>query len=246
MDMASSLPRSLEKIAYYEAAQAYLRSLPQEHFMESVSQANQRKISVFCLGVVAEDRPDVQVFNELLVQFRRPGGKIGQVVPDNMVIVCSEAIRAETSYDVPHQPVGPYLVLEYVSRNNKRKDYEDSFDKYERELKVPYYLIFYPDDQELTLYRLSRGRYVSVKPNKHGRLEIPKLELEVAILDGWVRFWYKGQLIPLPADLLRELAETREELKATREQLDEAKRRAAQAEEENARLRAELERLRKP
>jgi Uma2 family endonuclease len=243
--MASSLPRSLEKIAYYEAAQAYLRSLPLEHFMESVSQANQRKITVFCLGVVSKHDPKVQVFNELLVQFRGRDGSIRQVVPDNMVVVHPEPIRAETSYDMPHQPVGPYLVLEYVSRNNKRKDYEDSFDKYERDLKVLYYLTFYPDDQELTLYRRNRTRYVSVKPNKDCRLAIPELKIEVAILEGWVRFWYCGRLIGLPADLLRELEETRAELRETREQLDEAKRRADHAEQENARLRAELERLRK-
>ncbi len=206
--MRSSLPISLEKIAYYEAAQAYLRGLPPEHFMESVSQASQRKISVVCLGLVAEKRPGFQVFNELLVQFARPGGKIGQVVPDNMVVVHAEKICAEGSYDVPHQPVKPFWVLEYVSRNNKRKDYEENFDKYERELKVPYYLTFYPDDEELTLYRLRRSRYVSVKPNKNGRLAIPELDLEVAILDGWVRFWYQGELIPLAEDLLHELEKT--------------------------------------
>jgi hypothetical protein len=65
------------------------------------------------------------------------------------------------------------------------------------------------------------------------------LNIEVAIQDGWVRFWYQGKLIPLPADLLHELAETREQLRATREQLDEAK-------QEIARLRAELEQFRKP
>ena len=44
-------------------------------------------------------------------------------------------------------------MLEYVSKSSRRKDYDDNFDKYERDLKVPYYLTFYPDDQELTLYR---------------------------------------------------------------------------------------------
>src|SRR5262249_23491721 len=83
------------------------------------------------------------------------------------------------------------MVLEYVSKNNKRKDYEDNFRKYERELKVPYYLLFYPDNEELTLFHRRGSKYVSVKPNAAGRLAIPELELEVALLDGWVRFWFR-------------------------------------------------------
>ena len=78
-------------------------------------------------------------------------------------------------------------MLEYVSKNSKRKDYEDSFKKYERELKVPYYLMFYPDNQEMTLYHHNGRRYVSVKPDEHGRCALPELELEMGILEGWVR-----------------------------------------------------------
>jgi hypothetical protein len=47
-------------------------------------------------------RPDVQIFNELLVQFRIRGRhRPAQVVPDNMVVVCEEPIQAVGSYDVP-------------------------------------------------------------------------------------------------------------------------------------------------
>jgi Uma2 family endonuclease len=251
--MASSRPLALEKIAYFEAAQAYLRSLPLEHFMESVRQSNQRKVSTVSLGLIAQKRPALQVFGELLVQY--PGGRdtIRQVVPDNMVVVHPEPIQADGSYDVPHQPVGPFWVLEYVSRSNKRKDYETNFVKYERELKVPYYLIFYPDDQELSLYRRGARKYVSVKPNARERLDVPELEIEVALLDGWVRFWYQGELVPLPEDLQRDLEEMRRQLGTTRGQLDEARKELGaargqldEAQQEIARLRAELDRLRKP
>jgi Uma2 family endonuclease len=101
------------------------------------------------------------VFNELLVQYPLPRRKRpGQVVPDDMVVICAKPIEAEGSYDVPLQPVGPHLVLEYVSRSNRRKDYDDNMRKYEHELKVPYYLLFAPDVQELTLYRHTGARYV--------------------------------------------------------------------------------------
>jgi Uma2 family endonuclease len=235
--MASKLPVGLLRYAYAKAADDYLRSLPLEHFMESTPQATQRKITLESFDLVHARRVDVQIFNELLVQFpirgrRRPA----QVVPDNMVVVWDGAIEAVGSYDVPLQPVRPFWVFEYVSPSNKRKDYEDSLEKYER-LKVPYYLVFYPDSQDLTLFHHQGEKYVSKKPNRRGRLAIPELDMEVALLDGWVRYWYQGELLLLPADLQRDLDETRRQLGAERQG-------RLAAEQEIARLRAEIEQLR--
>ncbi len=232
--MPTEVPRSHIEMRYYRAAQEYLRSLPLEHFMEATPQATQRAITLASLALVHALWAAFQVFNELLVQYPLRGKKKpGQVVPDNMVVVSDEPIQAEGSYDVPLQPLGPFWVLEYVSKSSERKDYDDNMVKYERHLKVPYYLVFYPDNQELTLYRHNKRRYVTVRPNEHGRYPIPPLEMEVALLDGWVRFWFRGELLPLPGDLLKER--------------DEERRRRVAAEAEVARLRAELESLgRKP
>src|SRR5262249_1057739 len=147
----------------------------------------------------------------------RRGGKIRQVVPDNMVVVFAEPIKANGSYDMPLQPVKPFWMLEYVSKHNERKDYEDSFQKYERDLKVPYFLLFYPEIQDLTLYRHTGRRYSSVKANDAERFAIRELDLEMAILDGWVRFWLHGKLLPLPGDLLRELDQMKQELEQVRQ-----------------------------
>src|SRR5215472_4741034 len=103
--MSTNVPRALQEIAYEREAQAYLRSLPLEHFMEAIPQASQRKITLESLDLVKSRRSDVQVFNELLVQYPRRGQrKPGQVVPDNMVVVCDQPIDANGSYDVPLQP----------------------------------------------------------------------------------------------------------------------------------------------
>jgi Uma2 family endonuclease len=238
---APNLPRALVEIAYAEAAREYLRSLPLEHFMEATAQGKQREITLESLALVKARRPEVQVFNELLVQYPRRGRKKpGQIVPDNLVVVCEQPIKAEGSYDVPLQPVGPFWVLEYVSKYNKRKDYEDSFERYERELKVPYYLIFYPDNQDLSLYQLTRGKYVSVKPNRNERCPIRELGLEVALHEGWVRYWYEGELLPLPADLQRELDAARREAEEQRRRAEQAEQRAQAAEREVEALRAQL------
>jgi Uma2 family endonuclease len=253
--MARRKPRILEKFEFEEAAQAYLRSLPLEHFMESVPQAHQRKITVASLDLVHARRPDVQVFNELLVQYRFGDPPVlRQVVPDNMVVVHPEPIEATSSFNLPLQPVKPVWMLEYVSNNNKRKDYEDSFQKYEQELKIPFYLIYYPDNEELSLYHLRRGRYRSVLANEQRRHPIEELGVEVAVLDGWVRYWSEGELLPLPAELQDQLDETRKLLDQERRRATAAQRRADKAErraeqehlarlqleQEVARLRAQL------
>lgn len=233
--MATTKPRPIIALAYEEAAQEYLRSLPLEHFMEATPQATQRKITLESLDLLSARRPDVHVFNELLVQYPRPRQRRpGQVVPDNMVVVSDQPIEAETSFNLPLEPAKPFWVLEYVSKHNKRKDYEKSFDQYERELKVPYYLVFYPEAEDLTLYHLRGKKYVTVKPNKHGRYQIPSLEIEMKILDGWVRFWYQARLLPLPAELQRDLD-------AANHRANEADRRANEADNRAAELQRRLE-----
>jgi Uma2 family endonuclease len=251
--MPTERPRALIEINYYHAALEYSRKLPLEQIMEATSQATQRKITLESLDLVAARRPDVHVFNELLVQYPLPRRKRpGQVVPDNMVVLHERPIKAEGSYDVPLQPVGPFWVLEYASKNNERKDYDDNMVKYETLLKVPYYLLFHPEHQELTLYHHTGEKYVSVKPNETGRLPLPELELELALLDGWVRFWFRGELLPLPADLQRQRDQARRERDETRHERDqalherdEAQNQLQATEAENARLRAEIEQLRR-
>ena len=244
--MPTKVPRHLLYLKFYEAEQAYLRSLPLEHFMEATPQAKQREITLESLALVTAQRTDVHVFNELLVQYERKGEKrFGQVVPDNMVVIHDGPIKAEGSYNLPLQPAEPFMMLEYVSNHNKRKDYDDNMDKYERQLKVPYYMLFQPDVQELTLYRHNRRKYVSVKPNEEERHPIPELDLEVALLDGWVRFWFRGELLPLPGELAQSARPGTPPHADTYSDARYARRRADAAEEEVARLRAEMERLRR-
>jgi hypothetical protein len=169
-----------------------------------------------------------------------------------MVVIHDGPIKAEGSYDVPLQPERPFWMLEYVSNSNKRKDYEENMVKYERELKVPYYLLFYPDNEELTLYRHTGRRYSSVKPGADGRLLLPQLDLSMAVLNRWVRFWYRDVLLPLPADLQKALDDVklqRDEFERERDefqrQRDEERRMRQSAEDEIARLRGELEHLRR-
>jgi Uma2 family endonuclease len=237
--MATDISNEQLRRFYEKAAQEYLRSLPLEHFMEATPHATQRKITLESLDLVAARRPDFHLFNELLVQYPIRGQrKPRQVVPDNMVVLYEGELSPEGSYDLPLQPAKPFWVLEYVSKSSKRKDYQDNRQHYEKRLKVPYYLPFDPETQVLTLFHHNGRQYVRVEPNQHGRLALPELDLEVGLLDGWVRFWYQGELLPLPADLQRQFTETQRQL-AAEQQARQA------AETELARLRAEIEELKR-
>src|SRR5690348_8926941 len=107
--MASSKPRILLSLEYDRYAREYQSRLPLEHYMEATGQSVQREITLESLAVLRARRPDVQVFNELLVQYpfareKRPH----QVVPDNMVVLHDGPIKARGSFNLPEQPVGPF------------------------------------------------------------------------------------------------------------------------------------------
>jgi Uma2 family endonuclease len=243
--MSSAMTRAQLEIRYDESARAYLASLPLEHHMEAPPQATQRKITLESFDVLRLDRPDVHCFNELLVQY--PYGQMeetGKVVPDNMIVLHDGPLEMGNSFAVELQPVGPLLVLEYVSKGSERKDYEESFRKYEHELKVPYYLLFYPETQDLSLFRRGKSRYVSVKPNAAGRLAIRELELEIALLDGWARYWFRGELLDLPADLKRSLVEAKEEARRAKEEARRAKEETRRANAETRQARTDIDQLR--
>src|SRR6266436_1166430 len=123
--MPTTMPKVLLESRYTFEAQEYLRKLPLEHFMESTPRATQRKITLKSLDLVAARRPDFHVFNELLVQYPLPRRKkLGQVVPDNMVVIHNGPLRAKGSFDLPLEPARPFWMLEYVSASNRRKDYQ--------------------------------------------------------------------------------------------------------------------------
>lgn len=250
--MRANLPRAILEVHYEAAAEEYLRKLKPENHMEAPPQATQREITLASLALVHERRPEVQFFNELLVQY--PVGnrkKPGQVVPDNMIVVHPQPLRVPGHYSLALQPARPYWVMEYVSNSSKRKDYGASMKKYEADLKVPFYLLFYPDDQELSLFRHDGTRYATVLPDEAGLHAVPELEMAVSLTDGWARYWFRGEMLPLPGELLRSLDRANRETARQRQRADEAERARQEADaarlamaDQLARLQTELQALR--
>ncbi len=83
-----------------------------------------------------------------------------------------------------------------------------------------------------------------MKLDDQGQRSIPELEMGVALLDGWVRYWFRRELLPLPADLQNALDEAVRQRDEARRQLEAERQALTAAEQEVARLRAELARLR--
>lgn len=195
---------------YERAARKYCRSLPLEHFMEALPQGKQREITLESLAVLRARRPEVQVFNETLVQYFFKG-KLRQVVPDNMVRLSQDEPTTTGSFNVELEGAQPLLVVEYVSIETLRKDYKGSFAKYESELKVPYCLMYYPDRIDLRFWHHTGEAYEPPPTDAEGRYSIPELELKLGLHDGWVRYWHRGELLPLPGDLLGQVEQERQQ-----------------------------------
>ncbi|MGL6094519.1 MAG: Uma2 family endonuclease, partial [Fimbriiglobus sp.] len=212
----------VDEVFYNDEARKYCASLPLEHFMESTPTGIQRKITLASFDLISAERPDVHCFNELLIQY--PVGDIRtlqRVVPDNLIVIHAGPVRAVGSFNVPFETAEPFLTMEYVSEGNERKDYVDNMRRYQDDLRVPYYLLFEPMKEQLLLFKLPgrKKAYVSVKPNPDDRLEIPELELEVARFDGWARYWFRGKLLPLPAEMAQELKSVRRQLQNARKEV---------------------------
>jgi Uma2 family endonuclease len=197
---------------YERTAQEYLAALPMEHFMESTPQSRQREITFESFAILKTRIPSLQYFGELLMQYEDDDGTLVQVVPDNMVILSDEPARARSSFPIRLEKAKPFWVLEYASANNKKKDYEQSFQKYEDVLQVPYCLIFDPETSDLRLWRYNGEGYVRMEPDAHGRFRIDELDLELGLLDGWLRYWHRGELLPLPAELQQDRDRLRSDL----------------------------------
>ena len=114
--------------------------------------------------------------------------------------------------------------MEYVSNSSKRKDYGESMKKYEHELKVPYYLLFYPDNQELSLFRHDGAKYVTVLPDEAGLHAVPELEMAVSLTGRLGAVLVPGEMLPLPGELLRRLDRANQEAARQRRRADEAER----------------------
>jgi Uma2 family endonuclease len=244
VEMAIPTREEYERMAY-----EYMASLPPEHFMELHGYGIQRTITVSSLELLTARRPNVHICSELLIQYPRSDSSTGRVVPDCMIVVQNSPIEADISFNTAYEEAErPFMVIEYVAKGakNKRKDYEINRTRYEQELKVPYYLLFDPLTKKLTFLHLVDGKYIELKRNENQRYPVPELDLEIAVLDGWVRYWYEGELLPVPKETLVKLEEAEKKIQTEKRRANREERKAEQEKQraEQEKQRAEQEKQR--
>src|SRR4249920_1955791 len=99
----SKLLKPMTAAEYDQVAWEYYQTLPLEHFMEALPQSTQRKIAWESLDLLSSRRPEVQDFNELLVQYRQAGA-LRRVIPDNMVRICDKPPQTLRSFNIDLEP----------------------------------------------------------------------------------------------------------------------------------------------
>ncbi len=236
--MSITQPMTAEE--YETAAWEYYQTLPMEHFMEATPQATQRIIAAESFDLLKTRRGDIQYFNELLVQYWFEG-KLRRVVPDNMLVIGDVPEHRRSSYATELEPASPFMMFEWVSDSSEGKDYGETFRKYEQELRTPYCLCFHPDKGKWDVYHHDGQEYVHLEPGLGGRVAIPELDLQVGLYEGWIRFWYQGQLLEIPAEQAQRLDQQSEQISHLSEQSERQSERINHQEQE---LRDMLELLR--
>lgn len=188
----------------FDRAEAeYFREETLEDMSESATSFRQRRFTLAALDKLkALHYPKLEIFNELLLLFARGEGT-DRVVPDNFVMLEPPSQPYDSSFRVSATD-RPFWVLEYVSPSTQNKDYVESFEKYE-DLGIPYCTMFEPPVQKLTMFRHDAHRYQPMQADEDSRYLIPELELKVGVMDGWMRFWFREELLPGPSEETRGL-----------------------------------------
>ena len=80
------------------------------------------------------------------------------------------------------------------------------------------------------MYRNTNELYELVPLNGVGRQQIPELDLEIGLHQGWVRYWYKGELLKQPEELQESIDQLMVQLQQMEKFTQEQQRRIAVAE----------------
>ncbi|NJR24788.1 MAG: Uma2 family endonuclease [Richelia sp. CSU_2_1] len=189
--------------------------------------------------------------------------------PDWFIVVGVPQLYRERdlrmSYVVWDEQVIPLIVAEFLSDSTEAEDLGFTYSEpnkpptkwqvYERILKIPYYIIFSKNTNQLRIFKLVRNRYRE-QVLTNGKFWIPELELSIGLWFGtyhncarlWLR-WYdiNGNLVLTPEEFERQRAQLESQRAELESQRAEAERERAESESQRAEVekeRAESERER--
>lgn len=171
------------------------------------------------------DSPKVYVASDLFWYYEE-GNNRARVAPDTMVVKGVPKHFRRVFLGWVERAV-PSVIFEVTSWKTWRLDLGKKKDLYER-LAVKEYFVFDPEARyvipPLQGWRLEKGKYVPLRPDRQGRLTSRELGFKLAREDYRLRFFdaLTGARIPTPEERLRA---TQEELERTKKELARLKRR---------------------
>ncbi|NJK73743.1 MAG: hypothetical protein HC849_23765 [Oscillatoriales cyanobacterium RU_3_3] len=176
--------------------------------------------------------------------------------PDWFIVVAVPQLYRDRdlrmSYVVWDEQVIPLIVAEFLSDSTEAEDLGFTYAEpnkpptkwqvYERILKIPYYIIFSKNTNQLRVFKLVRNRYRE-QVLTDGKFWIAELELSIGLWFGfyqgcsrlWLR-WYdvNGNLVLTPEEFERQRAQLESQRAELENQRAEAERERAEAERERA------------
>jgi Uma2 family endonuclease len=206
--------------------------------MESQRHVKQAELldSALALG-----RPDLYVGRNMFFYFSAAQARKNDFRGPDVFVVRGVERRERKSWVVwEEEGRVPDVVIEITSASTRTEDRVRKKKVYES-LHVGEYFLYDPFTHELLGYRLSRGRYVPIRPLQPGRLPSAALDLGLGLhpapfqgFEGpWLR-WYgpDGEVLPIPEEQARAAEEqaraAAEQARVAEEQARAAERRAAE------------------
>jgi Uma2 family endonuclease len=213
-------------------------------------------------------RPDLLEDALITTDFALCAGVNGKTIckgPDWMYVrPVKPSQKTRRSYTPHKQGSVPLIVMEFLSDTDGGEYSQDSQGTigkwffYEQVIRVPYYVIFEPEEGRLEVYHLEGQpdalAYRPAIPNAEGLYWIPEFQLFLGVWHGkhelytchWLRWWdAEGQPLPWPEERLaatqEHLAETQEHLAETQEHLAETQEHLAETQERLTATEAELQ-----
>jgi Uma2 family endonuclease len=182
---------------------------------------------------------DVHVSGNSFIHYRE-GDRKAHIAPDCYVVFGVASYRRNCYKVWEEGGHFPDVIIEFISRETRKKDFGKNKDLYEQIFQTAEYFTFDPTGVRkkvrLKGFRLRDGKYEERTPEADGRLHSEKLGFDLIPEGTWLRFYD-----PVTKEFLRTHQESEEEAQRAETEA----RRAREAEAENERLRAELEQLRR-
>lgn len=199
----------------------------------------------YALRYVFEAHEDVHVGADQFLYWE-PGNTEKKIAPDGFVIqgVPREPPRAVIRL---WEEAVPDLVIEISSEGSRSDDRGKKLETYQNILRVPEYLIYDEDLDELLFYRLEGGGYRRQRPAPDGRYHSSSLGVSFA-RDPEILlrvFGLDGAPVPEAAEWVALYREMHSLLEAERERAEREWQRAEDLAQEVQRLQAELRTLRR-